>query len=109
MTFKDGLVDCLKVELEEFGEDAIFRNSTIKILRGTSTQTKSMRVAGFYKEESFDVMMLHPEQSITDQDTSKSPPQVNEIISFEGRNFRIREIEVLEYAHGFQLILEKIQ
>ena len=108
MTFKNGLIACLKSELLTFGEDAIFRNAPIKILRGTSTQTKNMRIAGFYKEESFDVVILHPEESITDEAISKSPPQVNEVISFEGLDFRIREIEVLEYSHGFKLILEKL-
>jgi hypothetical protein len=125
MTFKNGLVDSLKVELDVFGEDAIFRNVPIRILRGTSTQTKNMRVAGFYKEESFDVVMLHPEEIFTNSKTiyyegrhrefsdqfnasDDRPPQVNEVISFEGYDFRIREIEVLEYSHGFQLILEKI-
>lgn len=125
MTFKNGLVESLKTELDVFGEDAIFRNVPIKILRGTSTQTKNMRVAGFYKEESFDVLMLHPEEIFSNtktiyyegkhrefsdqfQSSNISPPQVNEVISFEGYDFRIREVEVLEYSHGFQLILEKI-
>ena len=125
MTFKDGLVDCLKAELEVFGEDAIFRNVPIKILRGTSTQTKNMRVAGFYKEESFDIVMLHPEEIFSNKKTiyyegrhreflaeysshDKSPPSVNETIKIEGLDFRIREIEVLEYSHGFQIILEKV-
>ena len=126
MMFKQGLVDCLKIELETFGEDAMFRNVPIKILRGTSTQTKSMRVAGFYKEESFDVVMLHPEEIFSNKKTiyyegrhrdfsaefssnNKRNPEVNEVIKIEAIDFRIREIEILEYAHGFQLILEKLQ
>ena len=105
MTFKDGLVDSLKIELDVFGEDAIFRNVPIKILRGTSTQTKNMRVAGFYAEESFDILMLHPNQYIQ----SESSPSVNETILIDSTNYRIREIEVLELKHVFKCIVEKVQ
>ena len=123
--FKDGLISCLKAELETFGEDAIFRNYPIKILRGTSSQTKNMRVAGFYPEESFDAMMMHPKDIVSnlrtiyhegkhrdffavDDSQDKTAPTVNEIMKIEGEDFRIREIEVLEYEHGFKLILEKL-
>ena len=104
MTFKQGLIDSLKAELEAFGEDAMFRNIAVKIIKGTSSQTKNMRIAGFYKEESFDVMMLHPNEYVS----SEQNPEVNELISIDGTNFRIREIEVLEFSHGFKMIVEKV-
>ena len=105
MTFKDALIEVLKSEIEIFGEDAIFRNVQIKILKGTTAQTKNMRVAGFYSEESFDILMLHPNQYIQ----SESSPSVNETILIDSINYRIREIEVLELKHGFKCIVEKVQ
>jgi hypothetical protein len=104
VTFKQGLIEVLKAELETFGEDATFRNLPIKIIRGTSSQTKNMRIAGFYKEESFDLMMLHPNQYLS----TEASPSVNEIITIEGEQFRFKEIEVLELAHGFKMIVEKV-
>ena len=105
MTFKQGLIDTLKSELATFGEDATFRNYSIKVIRGTSSQTKSMRVAGFFNEESFDVIMCHPSEFISNADS----PRVNELIEIDGTDYRIREIEVLELSHGFKMIVEKIQ
>ena len=63
-----------------------------------------MRIAGFYKEESFDLMMLHPNQYLSTEES----PSVNEIITIEGEQFRFKEIEVLELAHGFKIIVEKV-
>ena len=105
MTFKDALIEVLKSEIEIFGEDAIFRNVQIKILKGTTAQTKNMRVAGFYAEETFDILMLHPNQYIQ----TENSPTVNETILIDSINYRIREIEVLELSHGFKCIVEKIQ
>ena len=105
MTFKQGLIDSLKAELDAFGEDAMFRNIAIKVIRGTSSQTKNMRIAGFYKEESFDVLMLHPNEYVS----TEQNPEVNELISIDGKNYRIRELEVLESTHGFNMIVEKVQ
>ena len=101
----NGVCDVLKSEIEVFGEDAYFRNVQIKILKGTTAQTKNMRVAGFYQNETFDVLMLHPNQYIS----TETSPEVNETLMIESVNYRIREIEVLEMNHGFKLIVEKVQ
>ena len=105
MTFKNALIDVLKAEIEVFGEEAIFRNFSIKVLKGTTAQTKNMRVAGFYAEETFDILMLHPNEYIS----TESSPNVNETILIDSINYRIREIEVLEMKHGFKCIVEKVQ
>ena len=105
MTFKDALIEVLKSEIEVFGEDAYFRNVQIKILKGTTAQTKNMRVAGFYQNETFDVLILHPNQYIS----TETSPEVNETLMIDSVNYRIREIEVLEMNHGFKLIVEKVQ
>ena len=87
----------LLAELSALGEEAIFKGHYIKVLAGTTKETKAMRAAGYYQNEAIN-MVIAP--------IDLDPPKVNEVLEYQCKKFRITEVESLEYGHGFNLTLE---
>tara|TARA_R110000772_G_scaffold79867_4_gene170775 strand:+ start:1670 stop:1972 length:303 start_codon:yes stop_codon:yes gene_type:complete len=86
----------LIAELSALGEEATFKGFIIKVLVGTTKETKAMRAAGYYQNEAINMVMAPGENA----------PGVNDVLIFRAKNYRITEVENLEYNHGYNLTLE---
>ena len=91
----------LVAEIAALGEEIIFNGTYTKAIAGTTNQTKAMRAAGYYQSEAINMVIAQPGEV-----TFPQPPKVNEFITYQDKKFRITEVEVLEYAHGYNLTLE---
>ena len=104
-TLKNALVDQLQAELQAYGEDATSGNIPIKILRGNSRQFLQMKTAGYYSDDSFEVVTHNADYYVAGTPNY----QPNELISIDGTDYLIKSIEALDNESGRKLILDKIK
>lgn len=100
-TIGKALKDNLVAEISVIGESITFKGQTLKALVGTTNQTKAMRAAGYYENEAINMVLAQP--GTVD---NPEPPKVNEFVTYQAKQFRITEVETLEFNHGYNLTLE---
>ena len=98
----DALINQLQAELEVYGEDATSGNISIKILRGNSRQFLEMKTAGYYSDESFEIVTHNLNYYASNTPNYK----VNELIKINNKEFLIKSIEHLDSNSGVKLILD---
>jgi hypothetical protein len=101
-TLTDALIDQLQAELLTYGEDATAGNIPIKILRGNSRQFLEMKTAGYYSDESFEIVTHNLNYYVSNTANYK----VNELIKINNKEFLIKSIEHLDSNSGVKLILD---
>ena len=102
--FAQALTSACQAEILTFGEEVTFRGVIFKAIVGTSREVKAMEAAGYLNNEGATLMIL-PALSVG----LAEDPKVNEIIRFRDTNWRIHQIETLEFGHALNLTVEKIR
>ena len=94
----NSLSDQLTLECNTFGEEITINGFDMNALVSTSATTKNLQVAGFYKNQTLDVVA--PLYS--------DVPKLNNIISYNNKTYQIKQIENLEYNSGYRLTMELV-
>ena len=94
----ESLEDQLLLECHLYGRQIYINDFPVNALISTSATTKSLQIAGFYKNQTLDVVI--PKY--------KNEPKINNIILFNGKTYQIKQIEDLEYEHGYRITMELI-
>ena len=96
--YVSALADQLLVECFSFGQGIEINGNKINALVSTSPTTKSLQVAGFYKNQTLDVVApLYSEN-----------PKLNQQILFNQKTYQIKQIENLEYNSGYRITMELV-
>ena len=94
----DSLIDQLSLECHLYGQEIIIENKKINCLVSQSATTKNLQVAGFYQNKTLDIVI--PSGAIN--------PKLNDIVLYKNQTFQIKQIEELEFDHGFRFAIELI-
>lgn len=94
--YKQALVEQLEAEIEVWGEVAELRGLPIALMKGTTKETKEMIVAGYYDDSTFDAFIA----------PLNTEPKTNELITYEGKTYFIKNVEALEMKSGFRITLQ---
>ena len=94
----DSLIDQLSLECHLYGQEIIIENKKINCLVSQSATTKNLQVAGFYKNKTLDIVIP----------SGKINPNLNDIVLHKNQTFQIKQIEELEFDHGFRFVIELI-
>ena len=96
--YVSALVEQLSVECLTFGQSIQINGNVVNALVSTSPTTKNLQVAGFYKNQTLDVIV--PLYSET--------PKLNQVILFNLKTYQIKQIENLEYNSGYRITMELV-
>jgi hypothetical protein len=102
--FGAALTASVEAELEAFGEEIIWRGAFTKAIVGTNKQTKAMRAAGYYENETINLIVLPP--SFYGYDGEQ--PKVNETLTLRDKTWRIHEVEQQEFLHAYELTVQLV-
>ena len=92
------LSEQLTLECNTFGQGIEINGNKLNAIVSTSPTTKNLQVAGFYKNQTLDVVApLYAEV-----------PKLNHIVIYNSKTFQIRQIENTEYNSGYRLTMELV-
>lgn len=97
-TYIESLQKQLTVECITFGESIIINGFKVLALVSTSPTTKSYQVAGFFKNQTLDVVL--PVYS--------DEPKLNHKVVYKNKTYSVKQVEELEYKSGYRLMMELV-
>ena len=96
--YVDSLSEQLTLECNTFGQGIEINGNKLNAIVSTSPTTKNLQVAGFYKNQTLDVIApLYAEI-----------PKLNHVVIYKNKTYQVRQIEEMEYSSGYRLTIELI-
>lgn len=97
--YVNSLSEQLLLECSVYGQGIVINGNKINALVSTSPTTKSLQVAGFFKNQTLDI--IAPLYSET--------PKINHIVVYRTKTYVVKQVEEVEYSTGHRLVIELVR